>query len=171
MREDYKKEELKEVNIITNYNEYKMNFENVKKDSSKENIALVSNFIIKENGNIQTKYDKESKSYSTYFAKLVEENIIPYGHFILEEKKEADIAGDLVTFEKRNILITNILKKLSEYNMKGLALEINNVQDTRAFIRFITELKPRLKETGKKLIMPNKDVISDTVRKMVDYTY
>ena len=132
-----------------------MNFENVKKDSSKENIALVSNFIIKENGNIQTKYDKENKSYSTYFAKLVEENIIPYGHFILEEKKEADIAGDLVTFEKRNILITNILKKLSEYNMKGLALEI----------------KPRLKETGKKLIMPNKDVISDTVRKMVDYTY
>ena len=148
-----------------------MNFENVKKDNNKQNIALVSNFIIKENGNIQIKYDKNNKSYSTYFSKLVEENIIPYGHFILEENKESEIIGDLVTFEKRNILITNILKTLSEYNMKGLVLEVKNVQDTRAFIRFVTELKPRLKETGKKLVMPNDNILSDTIRKMVDYTY
>ena len=31
IREDYKEEEKKNVNIITNYNDYKMNFENVKK--------------------------------------------------------------------------------------------------------------------------------------------
>ena len=171
IREDYKEEEKKEVNIITNYNDYKMNFENVKKDNNKQNIALVSNFIIKENGNIQIKYDKNNKSYSTYFSKLVEENIIPYGHFVLEENKESEIIGDLVTFEKRNTLITNILKTLSEYNMKGLVLEVKNVQDTRAFIRFVTELKPRLKETGKKLVMPNDNILSDTIRKMVDYTY
>ena len=171
IREDYKEEEKKEVNIITNYNDYKMNFENVKKDNNKTNIALVSNFIIKENGNIQVKYDKNNKSYSTYFSKLVEENIIPYGHFVLEENKESEIIGDLVTFEKRNTLITNILKTLSEYNMKGLVLEVKNVQDTRAFIRFVTELKPRLKETGKKLVMPNDNILSDTIRKMVDYTY
>ena len=171
IREDYKEEEKKNVNIITNYNDYKMNFENVKKDNNKTNIALVSNFIIKENGNIQIKYDKNNKSYSTYFSKLVEENIIPYGHFVLEENKESEIIGDLVTFEKRNTLITNILKTLSEYNMKGLVLEVKNVQDTRAFIRFVTELKPRLKETGKKLVMPNDNILSDTIRKMVDYTY
>ena len=159
IREDYKQEEKKNVNIITNYNDYKMNFENVKKDNNKQNIALVSNFIIKENGNIQIKYDKNNKSYSTYFSKLVEEN------------KESEIIGDLVTFEKRNTLITNILKTLSEYNMKGLVLEVKNVQDTRAFIRFVTELKPRLKETGKKLVMPNDNILSDTIRKMVDYTY
>ena len=117
------------------------------------------------------KYDKNNKSYSTYFSKLVEENIIPYGHFVLEENKESEIIGDLVTFEKRNTLITNILKTLSEYNMKGLVLEVKNVQDTRAFIRFVTELKPRLKETGKKLVMPNDNILSDTIRKMVDYTY
>ena len=171
IREDYKEEEKKDVNIITNYNDYKMNFENVKKDNNKTNIALVSNFIIKENGNIQVKYDKNNKSYSTYFSKLVEEKIIPYGHFVLEENKESEIMGDLVTFEKRNTLITNILKILSEYNMKGLVLEVKNVQDTRAFIRFVTELKPRLKETGKKLVMPNDNILSDTIRKMVDYTY
>ena len=171
IREDYKEEEKKEVNIITNYNDYKMNFENVKKDNNKQNIALVSNFIIKENGNIQTKYEKDNKSFSAYFAKLVEENIIPYGHFVLEEKKESEIISDLVTFEKRNTLITNILKRLSKYNMKGLVLEVKDVQDTRAFTRFITELKPRLKETGKKLVMPNDNILSDTIRKMVDYTY
>ena len=87
------------------------------------------------------------------------------------ENKESEIIGDLVTFEKRNTLITNILKTLSEYNMKGLVLEVKNVQDTRAFIRFVTELKPRLKETGKKLVMPNDNILSDTIRKMVDYTY
>ena len=143
----------------------------IREDNNKQNIALVSNFIIKENGNIQIKYDKNNKSYSTYFSKLVEENIIPYGHFVLEENKESEIIGDLVTFEKRNTLITNILKTLSEYNMKGLVLEVKNVQDTRAFIRFVTELKPRLKETGKKLVMPNDNILSDTIRKMVDYTY
>ena len=144
IREDYKEEEKKDVNIITNYNDYKMNFENVKKDN---------------------------KSFSAYFAKLVEENIIPYGHFVLEEKKESEIISDLVTFEKRNTLITNILKRLSEYNMKGLVLEVKDVQDTRAFTRFITELKPRLKETGKKLIMPKDEIMSDIIKKMVDYTY
>ena len=159
IREDYKQEEKKNVNIITNYNDYKMNFENVKKDNNKTN------------GKIPVKYDNTKKSYSTYFSKLVEENIIPYGHFVLEENKESEIIGDLVTFEKRNTLITNILKTLSEYNMKGLVLEVKNVQDTRAFIRFVTELKPRLKETGKKLVMPNDNILSDTIRKMVDYTY
>ena len=130
IREDYKEDEKKDVNIITNYNDYKMNFENVKKDNNKQNIALVSNFIIKENGNIQTKYEKDNKSFSAYFAKLVEENIIPYGHFVLEEKKESEIISDLVT-----------------------------------------ELKPRLKETGKKLIMPKDEIMSDIIKKMVDYTY
>ena len=67
--------------------------------------------------------------------------------------------------------ITNILKRLSEYNMKGLVLEVKDVQDTRAFTRFITELKPRLKETGKKLIMPKDEIMSDIIKKMVDYTY
>ena len=114
IREDYKQEEKKNVNIITNYNDYKMNFENVKKDNNKKNIALVSNFIIKQNGEIQTKYAKDNKSYMAYIAKLGEENIESYGQFSLEENKGTEIMNDLVTFEKRNILITNILKKLSE---------------------------------------------------------
>ena len=49
VRENYIEEAKKDVNIITNYNDYKMNFENVKKDNNKKNIALVSNFIIKQN--------------------------------------------------------------------------------------------------------------------------
>ena len=49
-----------------------------------------------------------------YIAKLGEENIESYGQFSLEENKGTEIMNDLVTFEKRNILITNILKKLSE---------------------------------------------------------
>ena len=171
IREDYKEEEKKDVNIITNYNDYKMNFENVKKDNNKKNIALVSNFIIKQNGEIQTKYAKDNKSYMAYIAKLGEENIESYGQFSLEENKGTEIMNDLVTFEKRNILITNILKKLSEYDMKGLEIEVKDVQDTRAFIRFITELKPRLKETGKKLVIKNYEGMSDTIRKIVDYTY
>ena len=106
-----------------------------------------------------------------YIAKLGEENIESYGQFSLEENKGTEIMNDLVTFEKRNILITNILKKLSEYDMKGLEIEVKDVQDTRAFIRFITELKPRLKETGKKLVIKNYEGMSDTIRKMSDYTY
>ena len=146
-------------------------FENVKKDNNKKNIALVSNFIIKQNGEIQTKYAKDNKSYMAYIAKLGEENIESYGQFSLEENKGTEIMNDLVTFEKRNILITNILKKLSEYDMKGLEIEVKDIQDTRAFIRFITELKPRLKETGKKLVIKNYEGMSDTIRKIVDYTY
>ena len=144
VRENYIEEAKKDVNIITNYNDYKMNFENVKKDN---------------------------KSYMAYIAKLGEENIESYGQFSLEENKGTEIMNDLVTFEKRNILITNILKKLSEYDMKGLEIEVKDVQDTRAFIRFITELKPRLKETGKKLVIKNYEGMSDTIRKIVDYTY
>ena len=171
VRENYIEEAKKDVNIITNYNDYKMNFENVKKDNNKKNIALVSNFIIKQNGEIQTKYAKDNKSYMAYIAKLGEENIESYGQFSLEENKGTEIMNDLVTFEKRNILITNILKKLSEYDMKGLEIEVKDVQDTRAFIRFITELKPRLKETGRKLVIKNYEGMSDTIRKMADYTY
>ena len=154
------------------YNKYLRPPNSEEENSNKEKSESVISFVTSDSprGNL-VKYDKNNKSYSTYFSKLVEENIIPYGHFVLEENKESEIIGDLVTFEKRNTLITNILKTLSEYNMKGLVLEVKNVQDTRAFIRFVTELKPRLKETGKKLVMPNDNILSDTIRKMVDYTY
>lgn len=156
---------------ITNFDSISKNYDEVKKEENKENICLISNFKILENGKIKVKYNFEDKGYQVYYNKILKEELIPYGKIELKKEDKINIVSQFEEFEKRNELINNIIEQVNKFNLKGIALDIEEIKDEALFTRIILELKPRLEQLNIKLVLPQSTTFIPNIDKKVDGIY
>lgn len=56
--------------------------------------------------------------------------------------------GIVKDYKTRTLLIDNIVNLAIKYNIKGINVNFNNIEDVQSFNRFVIELAPRLREIG-----------------------
>lgn len=158
-------------NYIKNFDNINRNYDEVIKEANKENICLISNFRILDNGKIKVKYNFEDKGYQVYYNKILKEELIPYGKVELKKEDKLNIASQFENFEKRNEFINNIIEQVNKFNLKGIALDIEEIKDEALFTRIILELKPRLEQLNTKLVLPQSTTFIPNIDTKVDDIY
>ena len=141
VRQDKKEETKKELNFITNYSNFKMNYSEVKKNRDKENAVLIDLFKINSEGFIEELYAVDNSKF-----------------------KER-----ILTYKGRLEIINKIIEEVKKYDLSGIHLEIDSLTDKAALTKFINELKARLNEKGAILTTSKDNINILNIEKEVDY--
>lgn len=171
VRQDKKEETKKELNFITNYSNFKMNYSEVKKNRDKENAVLIDLFKINSEGFIEELYAVDNNNFSVYMKKIKDEKMLPIA--ILTGKKlnsdNSKFKERILTYKGRLEIINKIIEEVKKYDLSGIHLEIDSLTDKAALTKFINELKARLNEKGAILTTSKDNINILNIEKEVDY--
>lgn len=85
---------------------------------------------------------------------------------------EETTANMLKDYSSREKMINDIVSAVLTYELDGITLRFEGIEDTENFIRFVSELSPRLKEIGKVFVLDLtklENISIERVEKVVDY--
>lgn len=168
IRSDYIEDEIVQYNIIKNYRNPEDNYDNVELIGG-YNAAIIEVFkLSSKDSNIvlKQKYSSTESSYKIFREKLQSNNIDAVAELNLEEY---NLEVFLETFEKRQQLITELLKIANKHNVRGIELLVDDNSKIELYENLIEELKPRLKERGLKLFLPNGKLKNERIKEIIDY--
>lgn len=152
IREDNPIIKKPEYNYITNYYDLKQNFDDVK--LSKKNDAAFLDLLYIEDSKVYDKYNSDSKGYKIYREKLSDNNI----EAIATIKITDSIIKELNTYEKRTLVISQILKKAAAHRLNAIYIEADIKNEKENYTYFIQELRPRLTERGLTLVLNSNEI-------------
>ena len=168
IRSDYIEDEKKDYNFIRNYKNPDDNFDDVKLELQ-DNIAIINLFEINYKSKsitLKEKYSKDDSAYKIFREKLQSNNIETIAELNLEKQK---LDKYLESFDKREKFIYELLKISNNHNIQGIELLVNENSKAEIYENFAEELKPRLKERGLKLFIPEDKIKNKKVKGIIEY--
>ena len=76
---------------------------------------------------------------------------------------------NLENYETRSTAINTIVDTVKEKEVKGIQIDISEVENNEMLLRFIIELAPRLREMGVATSVKLNDLERDSIKNVVDY--
>lgn len=159
-------ENVKEINVLTEYAEVSVTYEAISLDKEKLNAVMPTFFYLDENQKVLDKTNSSSDSFKGYinWANTNEISVIPM------LKNNASVSKSLLTYSQRNNVINQLYEKLVTNGLKGININFETIDDINSFYRFIIELAPKFKESGLKVcVTMNKNINKEKIENVVDY--
>lgn len=166
LREDLQENKL-EINILDGYSDITQKYETVKKDTNKENVAIIDDFELKKETQIVDCIDIQSENYKTYAEWAMKNEIDIVGKF----KKSTIVSSNFATYTQRNKVINELYDKVMQKQYKGICIDFKEIDDINSFNRFLIEITPKFRESGLKVIVIlNSQMEQEKVKNIVDFT-
>lgn len=163
-------ETKKELNVLWDYTEISKITQELEIKEGAFNIIIPSIITLNpssDTNKIRVSISDKNKE-KIKFATNQDVKIIPY----LTDSKIEDLTELLNDYDKRKVLITEIIEDSVKNDLGGITFDFSKVTtDNIEYVeRFLLELKPYLKEYGKKLIVNKKDIYTEKIYNIADYT-
>lgn len=159
-------EKRKEINILENYKDVSVTYENLTLDKEKLNVVMPEFFFLDENQKVLDKTNSTSDAFNNYinWTETNEISIIPM------LQNNSSVSKNLLTYSQRNNVINQLYEKIVTKGLKGININFETIDDINSFYRFIIELSPKFKESGLKVcVTMNKNINKEKIENVVDY--
>jgi len=167
-RESYS-ETKKELNVLWDYTDISKITKNIETKDEALNVIIPRMVSLNNSETNKIKVTIRDKNKEKLkFAAEQGIQIIPY-----ITDNDIDNLKDMIDdYSKRKVLIDEIITDCIENNLGGLTINLSKVnkENLEDFQRLLIELKPRLKEYGKKLIINKNSIYTNEIYEIADYT-
>lgn len=162
-------EEKKELNVLWDYTDISKITKNIQTKEGALNVIIPKMISLSEAEKNKVKVTIRDKNKEKLkFAAEQNIQIIPY----ITDNDIENLKDMIDDYDKRKVLIDEIVLDCIKNNLGGVTLNLTKVnsENIQYFQRFILELKPRLKEFGKKLIINKNSLYTQEIYEIADYT-
>lgn len=153
VREDMEQEKLTNLKVLEDYNTVSGSNEAISVDNNFVNVVIPNLFNINGNLELETVIDLSKPTYQKYY-KWVEENSITMGATVTLNGSMSALYG---SYTPRTCLINNLYNACVNNKIEIICIDFNEIDDKEGLYRFVTELTPRFREVGYKVIVKNKN--------------